>query len=85
MLHPTARVQVVLLPLFFLPFFMPAIVLIGLWFVMQLFSGFAELGTQTTTGSGVAFWAHIGGFVAGAILVWLFKQGRQRVSRYSYD
>jgi membrane associated rhomboid family serine protease len=78
-------VQVVILPFFFLPFFVPALVLIGIWFVTQLFSGFAEIGSQTTTGSGVAFWAHVGGFVAGAILVWFFKLGRSAVARYSYD
>jgi membrane associated rhomboid family serine protease len=85
MLHPTARVQVVLLPLFFLPFFVPAVILIGIWFVTQLFSGFAEIGSQTTTGSGVAFWAHIGGFVAGAVLIWIFKAGRRQVRHFSYD
>jgi membrane associated rhomboid family serine protease len=85
MLYPRARVQVVILPFFFLPFFVPALVLIGIWFVTQLFSGFAEIGSQTTTGSGVAFWAHVGGFVAGAILVWFFKLGRPAVARYSYD
>jgi membrane associated rhomboid family serine protease len=82
-LYPTAMVQVVVFPLIFLPFFVPAIVLIGFWFVSQLFSGFAEIASNTTAGSGVAFWAHIGGFIAGAILVWFFKK-RQRVSDRAY-
>ncbi len=76
-LHPTARVQVVILPLFFLPFFVPAIVLIGVWLVTQVFSGVAELG-QATAGSGVAWWAHIGGFIAGAVLIWFFKRPRRQ-------
>jgi membrane associated rhomboid family serine protease len=75
-LHPTAMVQVIVLPLFFWPFYLPAAVLIGFWFLMQLFAGFAELG-QATAGSGVAWWAHIGGFLAGALLVWFFRRPRR--------
>jgi membrane associated rhomboid family serine protease len=59
----------------------PAWVMIGLWFVLQLFSGFAALGAASDVG-GVAFWAHIGGFIAGAILVWLFRD-RDAVARQS--
>jgi membrane associated rhomboid family serine protease len=50
----------------------PALVWIGLWFVLQLFSGVQGLG-QVAAG-GVAFWAHIGGFVAGLVLVWLLPR-----------
>ena len=67
-LHPTAMVQVIILPLFFFPVFVPAVLLIGFWFVSQLFAGFAELG-QAAAGSGVAWWAHVGGFIAGAVLL----------------
>ena len=66
-LFPGAIVQVIVFPLFFFPFFVPAIVLIGIWFLMQLLGGVAELGE--TAGAGIAWWAHVGGFVAGAILV----------------
>ena len=76
-LYPTAMVQVVILPLFFLPFFLPAIVLIGFWFAMQLFAGVAELG-QATAGSGVAWWAHVGGFIAGLLLILLLRNRNQR-------
>ncbi|MPZ47745.1 MAG: rhomboid family intramembrane serine protease [Dehalococcoidia bacterium] len=76
-LHPTAMVQVIILPLFFIPFFVPAALLIVIWFATQLFAGFAELG-QATAGSGVAWWAHIGGFVAGAVLIWVFKRPKRR-------
>lgn len=72
-MFPFARVQVVILPFFFLPFFVPAIVLIGIWIAMQLISGFGELG-QATAGSGIAWWAHIGGFIAGVVLIWVFKR-----------
>jgi membrane associated rhomboid family serine protease len=73
MMYPTVRVQVIVLPLFFLPFFVPAALLIGIWFVMQLFSGLAEVG-NATAGSGVAWWAHVGGFIAGAVLIWFLKR-----------
>ena len=78
-LYPRQRVQVIILPLFFLPFFVPAVVLIGFWFISQIFSGIAEIG-NATAGSGVAWWAHIGGFVAGALLIWPFRRsaGHQR-------
>ena len=51
----------------------PAIFFLPFWFVLQLFSGLGSLGGE---GSGVAFWAHVGGFVAGAVLVRLFARRR---------
>ena len=77
MLYPTAMVQVIFLPLFFIPFFVPAVVLIGIWFITQLFAGLAEIG-NATAGSGVAWWAHVGGFSAGALLIWVFKKPRRQ-------
>jgi membrane associated rhomboid family serine protease len=50
----------------------PAWIMIGIWFALQLFSGVVSLGGPSDTG-GVAFWAHVGGFVAGALLVWIFR------------
>lgn len=49
----------------------PAGVVLGMWFVTQLLSGGMTVGTE---GGGVAFFAHIGGFVAGMILIGLFKR-----------
>lgn len=48
----------------------PALLVLGFWFLMQLFSGVST----PTGGGGVAFWAHIGGFLAGVVLVPLFKK-----------
>lgn len=66
----------------------PAWVMIGLWFVLQLLSGLASLGQSSDVG-GVAFWAHVGGFVAGALLVWLFRDkdavARQNAVRGSHQ
>jgi membrane associated rhomboid family serine protease len=77
MMYPTAIVQVVIFPLFFFPFFVPAAVLIVIWFLAQLLAGVAEIGS-TTAGSGVAWWAHVGGFVTGAVLIWFFRRSRRR-------
>ncbi|OLD59222.1 MAG: hypothetical protein AUI33_16740, partial [Ignavibacteria bacterium 13_1_40CM_2_61_4] len=57
---------------------LPALVVLGLWFVLQLFSGVATLGARTAHSAGVAFWAHIGGFVAGVVLG-AFLRRRPRV------
>lgn len=66
-LYPHARVNTLL----FLGFYIttiavPAWVMLGYWFLLQLLSGLPTLGQ---TGGGVAFWAHVGGFVAGLILI----------------
>lgn len=52
----------------------PAWMMIGYWIVLQVISGVISLGPDTSaTGGGVAFFAHIGGFVAGLLLVWPFR------------
>jgi membrane associated rhomboid family serine protease len=50
-------------------------VAIGLWIVLQLMSGVASIAntTQTADVGGVAYMAHVGGFVAGVVLVFLFR------------
>ena len=74
---PTSRL-VVLFPIFFFPFFfeLPAGFYLVLWFLGQLFSGTAAVSTAARAGEqvgGIAWWAHIGGFVAGMILCWVFR------------
>ena len=80
-LYPRATVAAIL-PIFLfilVPFRVPAIVLIGFWFLLQLFSGVAALAATDVVGAGggVAWFAHIGGFVAGLVLVRLFVLGRR--------
>ncbi|MCB2210295.1 rhomboid family intramembrane serine protease [bacterium] len=53
----------------------PAIIVLGLWFILQLFNGVLSLGQLQ--GGGTAFWAHVGGFVAG-IVMGLFFKGRNK-------
>jgi len=64
-------------PVFYLIRFMevPAVIFLGFWFVLQFLSGFASLlGPQGAEVGGVAFFAHIGGFVAGIVLARLFQR-----------
>jgi membrane associated rhomboid family serine protease len=74
-LFPGARI----LSLVFLGFFyqllnVPALVILGFWFVLQLISGFGSLGGDTASG-GVAFFAHIGGFAFGMVVGALIRVG----------
>jgi len=72
-LYPQSRV-LTLVPLgFFIRMTMlPAVVVLGLWFVLHFFSGIMSMGGPDV--GGVAFWAHIGGFVAGVVLAKLFAK-----------
>jgi membrane associated rhomboid family serine protease len=81
LLYPRVKVHM----LIFLGFFVttiavPAFLMLGYWFVIQLISGVGTLGAQ---GGGVAFWAHAGGFIAGALLVLVFRD-RRLVERHPY-
>jgi membrane associated rhomboid family serine protease len=51
----------------------PALIVLGLWIVVQVFNGLVSVGAIGRTG-GVAWFAHIGGFVAGIILLFLLKR-----------
>jgi membrane associated rhomboid family serine protease len=68
-LHPHRRVRVIMLRALTE---VPAYVAVGLWFVFQLISAFGVIGQGVQAGGGVAFMAHIGGFVAGLVLVKVF-------------
>lgn len=67
--HPRAQV-VTLIPIVFILHLavLPAYVFLGLWFALQFFQGFMSVGDAST---GVAWWAHVGGFAAGAAVGWL--------------
>jgi len=69
LLYPRARI-LTLVVIFPLP--VPAVVFLGLWYVMQFLSGLSTLGMKAT--GGVAVWAHIGGFLLGMLLTTLFKR-----------
>ncbi len=76
-LCPRARVSVVIPWLWFLGVFpVPAAFLIVFWFLLQLLNGVAALGATTSVTQGIAFWAHVGGFIVGLLLVWVFRRRR---------
>lgn len=78
-LYPRATVSTLFI---FVPVPLPAFLLIGFWFVSQLFSGVSSLGVDTVGASGgVAYFAHIGGFAAGALLVNAFAWHRPHGAR----
>ena len=74
-LYPRSRV-VTLVPLFFWPLFfeIPAIFYLGFWFVTQLLSGASALASGAAGAGGIAWWAHVGGFLAGLALHRLFLE-----------
>jgi len=62
---------------------LPAVVVLGFWFVVQLFNGVAAISTASAAAAGgVGWWAHIGGFVAGLVLTPLLRQQRRHHFRY---
>ena len=76
-LFPRARItSLVFLGFFYQLIEVPAIIVLGFWFVLQLLDGLASLGA-IEAGGGVAFFAHIGGFVAGAVLARAADQHRR--------
>lgn len=81
MLYPRARVWTLLYLGFFIRLmYIPAGVILGYWFLIQLLSG----SMASSQGGGVAFWAHIGGFLGGVILVGVFKRRDVKFFNPSY-
>lgn len=84
-LYPTGRV-ITLVPLFFLPWFIeiPAVVFIGVWFLTQVFSGLVSIGAAGQF-SNIAWWAHIGGFAFGFLMVHVFARRARPYARWHRD
>jgi membrane associated rhomboid family serine protease len=77
-LYPKSRV---LTWFFILVLWVPAWIILGYWFALQFLSGETALAVHRGNMGGVAFWAHVGGFISGALLVKLFGE---RARRYPY-
>ncbi len=73
-MFPLAKI-VTLIPILWIPIFfhIPAFIFIGLWFFLQVFLGISELSVIDAAG-GVAWWAHVGGFIFGAIFIRLYSK-----------
>jgi len=79
-LYPRARVLFLLF--FIVTVWLPAWLFLGYWFLVQFLSGTATIAATDQSTGGVAFWAHIGGFVAGIVLIKIMPP---RPRRYSYS
>ena len=81
LMYPRVHVHLfVFLGFYATTFAVPAYFMLGYWFLVQLVSGSVAIGAQ---GGGVAFWAHVGGFVAGALLSLVFRN-REMLARHPY-
>lgn len=81
--YPRAKV-LTLLPIFFFFTFIeiPAFIFLFIWFITQWLSGYLTLGVP---GNMVAWWAHIGGFASGAVLMFVFAPRRKKISRREFS
>ena len=76
--YPTARITTLIqLFVFFWTVQVPAVFLLGYWFVIQFVAGFNALAIQTAASGGVAWWAHIGGFACGVLLALILPVKRR--------
>ncbi len=83
LLYPTARV-ITVFPILFFPYIieLPAIVYTGTWFITQFFSGVLSIVSNAQAFGGVAYWAHIGGFVAGIVLLPILLTKKYKRRKY---
>jgi rhomboid family protein len=84
---PRARIStLIFLIFFFWRVEIPALFLLGYWFLIQFVTGFQMLAIETATAGGVAWWAHVGGFIAGIFLAIILRPIRRgpvvEVARY---
>ncbi len=80
--YPTARVLTAI-PIFFIIRLIevPAAVYLGFWFISQAFTGIASIAKEPGEEGGIAWWAHIGGFIAGAVLIKIMSFRRESRTR----
>ncbi|MEI2617895.1 MAG: rhomboid family intramembrane serine protease [Thermomicrobiales bacterium] len=82
-LFPRGRIRVLIWLGFFVTIIsLPALIVIGFWIALQFISGLASVGPDTTQTGGIAYFAHIGGFLTGLVAVFFFRrQPRRRLAR----
>ena len=73
LMYPRARIRTLILAFVIAVVSVPAVLFLGFWFLLQL------LYTWVDIGGGVAYWAHIGGFVAGMVLALIVRMKRKRL------
>ena len=75
--YPQARVETVIPPFIFGPYFdLPAVLFLGWWFLLQFFNGALSLGAGANGFGGIAWWAHVGGFVFGLVVCLFARRPR---------
>ncbi len=83
-MFPASRIRVFIIFLF-TSAYVPALLFLGIWIVQQIFAGIGSLGLGTEEQGGVAWWAHIGGFLFGAIVGFLARKNYSKRYRYVQD
>ncbi len=83
-MFPRNRVRVLTLTLILTTFELPAVVVLGFWIVLQVISQYTAFANTQLSQGGVAYMAHIGGFVAGVILTFLFRRPLRTSYRDSF-
>ena len=84
-LFPLAKVRTIIFIFIFITIVtLPAFILIGLWFLLQFFDGVASLGTAQQSMGGVAYFAHVGGFVTGLVITLLLRPLLKPAADVSY-
>jgi membrane associated rhomboid family serine protease len=79
LLFPKARIVTIIFIVFFFTILeLPAMLILGFWFIQQALFGYFDLSSGAAQGGGVAYFAHIGGFVFGLIAIRLFADERKR-------
>jgi membrane associated rhomboid family serine protease len=85
LLFPHARVITVIFIVFFFTIVeLPAVLILGFWFIQQILFGYFDLSDPAGGGGGVAYFAHIGGFVFGLLLIRAFVGDRRRRRRMDF-
>ena len=82
-LYPTAKV-ITVFPILFFPYIieLPAIIYTGVWFITQFFSGVLSIVSNTQAFGGIAYWAHIGGFISGIVFLPILLTKKYKRRRY---
>lgn len=83
LLYPRAKINSLVIFFYFIRIIsLPASLVIGFWIFLQVISGLQEFSVSPESGSGVAWFAHIGGFVTGLALILIFKFLKNRSKEY---
>jgi membrane associated rhomboid family serine protease len=79
---PRAWIKLTIFPFVFWTFELPAMLVLGYWFLLQFLQGYQMLAIENATrGGGTAWWAHVGGFISGMLLAMMMEPRRPKAIR----